>query len=215
MTGIVSLYCLDINDFKRSFDKDKAYLSLQRLKKTLRYRNQDDRLRSLCAGLLIEAYVGEIYYASDGQGKPQAKNGLKFNISHSGNYVILGIAKEEIGVDIEEMIKFDFWSMREQIFSSGEINWVQADLYRFYYLWTRKESLLKACGKGFYLELCNVEVMPRPNKNRQKFNEKNYAFNTFSESNYMISVCIQNKTINKITKRLLSREDVIEKLKHI
>ena len=37
-------------------------------------------------------------------GKPFYQNGPFFNISHSGKYVIMAVANNEVGVDIEEKI---------------------------------------------------------------------------------------------------------------
>lgn len=84
---------------------------------------------------------------------------IDFNISHSGELSIVAIAfNQRIGIDIEEMKPLkphEFTS----IFTSKELDWVGDDLNRFFTLWTRKESLVKALGKGFYHNVAGSEVL--------------------------------------------------------
>lgn len=76
---------------------------------------------------------------------------VHFNVSHSGNWVLLAIANSAIGADTE-LIKddFDYHEIIKENFSLHEINYINQNQlpHCFYKLWTRKEALLKATGKG-------------------------------------------------------------------
>jgi 4'-phosphopantetheinyl transferase len=75
-----------------------------------------------------------------------------FNVTHAGDYAVIAIAKEPVGVDIEYVNKdFDYNEILSGIFNKSEINEVfnSKDKQRaFYKLWTRKEAIVKATGKG-------------------------------------------------------------------
>lgn len=87
---------------------------------------------------------------------------MKFNISHSGDWVIIGIADREVGVDIEYIKPgFEFRDIISEHFSEAEqsfINKNENPLNAFYYLWTRKEALTKAWGTGLQENLKMISV---------------------------------------------------------
>ena len=95
-------------------------------------------------------------------GKPYFKNDLSFNISHSGKYVVCAVSNTcKVGIDLEEVkpINMDNFS---NCFSADE--WVylkNADdpLLIFYKLWTRKEAVIKADGRGLEIPLSCFEVI--------------------------------------------------------
>lgn len=78
---------------------------------------------------------------------------LEFNISHSGDYVILGFAKRwSLGVDIELMdSKVDLYNLIYNTMSGVEVSLIlgsESPREIFYKHWTRKEALLKGIGIG-------------------------------------------------------------------
>lgn len=87
-------------------------------------------------------------------GKPCIKDcrGFDFNISHSANWIVCGLGKGRIGVDVEMLDVIDA-QFAERHFSSYEV-----DLFRnskedskqrlFYSIWALKESYIKALGRG-------------------------------------------------------------------
>lgn len=80
-----------------------------------------------------------------------ANTGLYYNVSHSGDWILIAVAGSEIGVDIEFVNPvFDFNEVMPDIFKPDEALFVeQADsAARFFRLWTRKEALAKATGQG-------------------------------------------------------------------
>lgn len=82
---------------------------------------------------------------------------LQFNISHSGDIVICAIGKTDIGIDIEEVGK-EQKGIADNFYTESERTFCKENEKGFYKIWTRKESYLKALGKGI-AELRNVPSM--------------------------------------------------------
>lgn len=79
---------------------------------------------------------------------------LKFNLSHSGSHIAVATADRDVGVDVEEIRDgLDFVQITRRFFVEEEQDYVlcadQAGVReRFYYIWVRKEAMLKAAGIG-------------------------------------------------------------------
>jgi 4'-phosphopantetheinyl transferase len=87
--------------------------------------------------------------------KPFVKNSntinIRYNISHSGDYILIAIANNDVGADIELINNdFDYQDIIGEHFNAEEIDFIKQDnsAERFFMLWTRKEALLKATAKG-------------------------------------------------------------------
>lgn len=135
------------------------------------YRREQDKRRFMMSygflRILLGRYLAiapkDIIFEAGHNGKPRMKTvenkALYFNISHSGDYVLIAIGDQETGVDVE---KTDKKVHLEEImnigFSKVEIAFVETSdnpADSFYRLWTRKEALLKATSLGIddYLKL--------------------------------------------------------------
>ncbi len=138
-------------------------LSAERAKRVMRYSRQADRMRCLAAGLMLRYTLGNAYaeIRLKKTGKPYVENGPCFNLSHSGSYVILGIAENEVGVDIEQISRYDP-KLPLKFFSKDEQEWISShnDENTFFKLWTAKESVLKALGTGFTKPSNEFSVLP-------------------------------------------------------
>lgn len=88
-----------------------------------------------------------------------------FNVSHSGRHGLIAISRTgRLGVDIEERdSERDLDLLIDMVLGEQE----KADLssrqgaertYLFFKLWTLKEALLKAVGKGFHLDATGIEI---------------------------------------------------------
>ena len=179
-----ALTYLDLVDFD--------LLPKSRQEKIKNFVRRSDKARALVAGLLLRkiCHVTEDEHLTLGpQGKPYLKNhgksdGLFFNLSHSGKYVVLVTAQREVGIDIEEMV----FENREQpnshtlrkvgielkemmpysekvaraVLTPEELKWLkeQNSAEAFYRLWTAKESVMKAFGLGFSLPPESFSVLP-------------------------------------------------------
>jgi 4'-phosphopantetheinyl transferase len=88
---------------------------------------------------------------------------IHFNISHSGEWVLIGISRKELGIDIEKIDpEFQYSDLLQEHFSEAEKSFISRaanPLLAFLYLWTRKEALTKAWGTGLQENLKTVSVL--------------------------------------------------------
>lgn len=103
-----------------------------------------------------------IDYAYGPQGKPYFKDypGICFNLSHSGNLVVLALADTEVGIDVQEHRGYNE-KIARRFYHEKEIKMLEAvsdPIEReklFYRIWTCKEGYIKYTGKGMGQELRN------------------------------------------------------------
>jgi len=113
--------------------------------------------------------------ATGAWGKPALSNpqgmppGVEFNISHSGGLVLLAATLgTPVGIDLEvPRPGVELQEILERFFSPGEVaEWhrLPASLRSdgFYSLWTRKEAVVKALGRGLSLPLDSFQVTLDP-----------------------------------------------------
>jgi 4'-phosphopantetheinyl transferase len=97
----------------------------------------------------------------DKYNRPSVIDGIDFNISHSGKYVLCAIGKNvRIGVDIEQVKIVDFSDYRNVMSDHEwrEIFLSQNPFETFFDYWVIKESVLKADGRGLSMELDTVLI---------------------------------------------------------
>lgn len=92
-------------------------------------------------------------------------DGIEFNISHSGNYVLLAVSPDPIGIDIEFLNpNFNVESLTNDCFDTSEYAFIMQGAncqINFYTLWTRKEAILKASGEGIVDNLQSISIMEK------------------------------------------------------
>ena len=129
------------------------------------YVQTADKARCLVAGLLLRKVCGvtdDEQLITGANGKLYLKNtGMYFNISHSGDYVVLAVADNEVGVDIEKIEPYNN-AVAARCFTERELEWLQTQRTdeTFCRLWTAKESVMKASGLGFSLPPETFCVLP-------------------------------------------------------
>jgi 4'-phosphopantetheinyl transferase len=139
-----------------------------------RFVFEADRVRSIVAhaawrvllARALDRLPGELRFDRTPLGKPYVADAdIQFNLSHSGDYSLVGICRDgEIGVDTELMRTLgDYRDVAKRFFAPQETAWIGAappeqQLVRFYRLWTVKEAFLKACGSGLSKPLSDVVV---------------------------------------------------------
>jgi len=134
----------------------------------MKYHRWEDRQNTLFGKLLVFVSYYMVYnecldfnkYLRDSYGKPFIKNiNFEFNISHSSNMVVCVFSKEQVGIDIEEIRKMDFENFNS-VFTRAELDEIKnSDGLKFYELWTAKEAVVKAIGRGLSIPISNIEVM--------------------------------------------------------
>lgn len=179
---IVKLYTIDINT---AFHHKKTLLEKvneSQKEKAMKYKNEIDQIRSLASSYLINKLSKEPLLFND-MGKPFFENGPSFNVSHSGQYIVMAVSNKDIGVDIEENKEKDMSSLI-RIFNEAEAKMIKehAD---FYYLWCAKESLIKCIGSS----INRIKEIPAlPFNGVKAFNGKQYYVKTFIEDKHIISI---------------------------
>jgi 4'-phosphopantetheinyl transferase len=147
-----------------------------------RFHFSRDRRRFAVSHAMVRDVLGkylslksqELRFVEGPKGKPDLHPelntlGLKFNLSHSGEFALLGVAAGLImGIDVEE-VRPDFGTQEiaERFFSMSEVETLRAlpehqKTEAFFYCWTRKEAYIKAQGEGLSLPLDSFDVAFAP-----------------------------------------------------
>lgn len=111
---------------------------------------------------ILDIPFSDVIVLRDKYYKPYIKNQdeIKFNISHTDGYVVIGFSKRELGIDIEKINDdFEFECILESCFTPGEIKSIGLDAPMFYKYWTAKEAYLKCEGYGLIRSPKEIEVI--------------------------------------------------------
>jgi len=76
---------------------------------------------------------------------------IKYNVSHSGDWILIAVSTNEIGIDTEEIDPlFRYHGILADNFNKNEIDYIahEDSVNSFFLLWTRKEALIKGTGQG-------------------------------------------------------------------
>lgn len=135
----------------------------------LRYVRWEDRQARLLGKLLLLYGLKTLGYNSplltnlryNTYGKPYLKNGPYFNISHSRKYVICAISQNSlVGVDIEAINPInlvDYKSVLNR--AEWEIIMTSSNpVHTFFDIWTKKEAVTKAIGKGLNIPFQDIFI---------------------------------------------------------
>lgn len=149
-------------------------LNKEEVLKAARFLHSKDResfiSRRTALRILLSRYTeipaSEIEFIAGKNKKPELRselNKIRFNVSHSGELILIAISDTAIGVDIERIeTSFNYSDILRHSFSEQEINQIEqeADSRDFFFrLWTRKEALAKASSKGLDDELRDIPCL--------------------------------------------------------
>ncbi|EAY28494.1 4'-phosphopantetheinyl transferase family protein [Microscilla marina] len=87
-----------------------------------------------------------------------------FNISHSHELVACGATLDgKLGLDVEHQRSITMNDF-ESYFTKPEWQKIKEDdtLHTFFEIWTKKESVMKADGRGMYLSLDTIDTLQNP-----------------------------------------------------
>ncbi len=148
-----------------------------------RFRFEADRRRSVisrgCLRLLLGDFLSlpaeSLRFEYGEFGKPKListqEQGLQFNVSHSGDLVLIAITKgRAVGLDVEKIRPdVDLDGVATRFFSTLECQRLAslagpAKYEAFFKCWTRKEAYLKAHGGGLSVPLDRFDVSFLPNE---------------------------------------------------
>jgi 4'-phosphopantetheinyl transferase len=140
-------------------------LSAEEKERALNYKFARDREQYIGAHAilrrLLASYTGvplsELRYEYGKFGKPclAIEPEIHFNMTRDGDTVLIVVSNRyEAGIDLEKVkLDFDWRNIANQYFSSTERFFIDSlpqdqKTNAFFYIWTRKEAMLKALGVG-------------------------------------------------------------------
>lgn len=180
-TDQIHVWMVDVPSNKVNEVAFFSLLSKDEKERANRFRFEKDRLIYVTAKAILRKLIGQylnidptnIIFQYYKKGKPyiNSKEDLKFNVSHSGDKVLIGFSlQHEMGVDIEyNKRKVKLKEVAKRFFSQTEYEkmvqlpksqWRTA----FFNCWTRKEAFIKAKGGGLSIPLDQFEVTLIPNE---------------------------------------------------
>ena len=144
---------------------------------------------------ILDIPFADVIVLRDKYHKPYIKNqnGIKFNISHTDGYVVIGFSKREL-----EKVNYDFEfeDILENCFTFREINNIGFDAAMFYKYWTAKEAYLKYEGCGLIRSPKEIEVIHMDDHQIIKIEDKRKRTNkdlialNLSSGKYFGAICI-------------------------
>ncbi|WP_091993271.1 4'-phosphopantetheinyl transferase family protein [Peptostreptococcus sp. D1] len=183
----------------------KKFLKEEELEKLDAYKSEVAKINfAVSRSLLNKAFemildipIENVVVLRDKYNKPYIKNksGVKFNISHTDGFVVIGFSKKELGIDIEKVNDgFAFEDILENCFTSREIKNIGSNTSMFYRYWTAKEAYLKYEGHGLMRNPKEIEVIymdDRIIKIEDKVKSSNKVLAEFRiSSKYFGAICI-------------------------
>lgn len=119
---------------------------------------------------ILGRHVGErpasLRFEVDRWGKPRLPGGPPFNLSHAAGRALVALGRtDEIGVDLEPDDRLDGADWFRRVLSPGEASRLAGPAFESLVLtrlWTRKEAVVKALGRGLSLPPEHVAVPITP-----------------------------------------------------
>ena len=166
---------------EKLFDHYLSRMSLERQERIAHLRHEEDRVRSLGAGLMLHCALNAMQVPFSQRAVRRLKDGkpiltdtcLQFSLSHSGSVAMCAISQTAVGADVQAL-RAPNQTLPARVCSVEEQHWLvsQPDLAAaFSSLWARKESLLKAIGKTISEDLRRLSCLDGENPDWQ-FSEK-------------------------------------------
>ena len=168
------VYCKIKEEFHQNLlSRYLALFNEEYQNKILRFHRWQDAQLSILGRLLLKKEMTYLGYTIDFEqlqytefNKPYFENtNIEFNISHSGNIVIIVIAdkNEKIGIDIEKNQSIRVEDFENQM-TNKEVQIITNspnETVAFYNYWTEKEAVIKANGSGLQIPLKSFEVVDK------------------------------------------------------
>ena len=172
------MWCARLDVEPHRLERFERLLSTDERVRAGRYRTARHRARFVARRamlrMLLARFLGEreelieFDYGSDGKpciSEPECGRALGFNLSHSGDVAVFGLAPgATVGIDVERVRDTgDLLDVSELCFSPRERTIIRAlprsdQCAAFYRCWTRKEAYVKALGCGLSAPLDEIDV---------------------------------------------------------
>ncbi len=159
----------------------ESTLSTTEIQRASRFRFNADRHRYIAAHGSLRRILARYLqcdprassFSANDYGKPAllGDKRLEFNLSHSGDYALIAVARHhQVGIDVERRREgLDIEHIAARYFSPGEIAELTAlpseqRATGFFNCWTRKEAYIKGHGLGMSMALDSFTVSLTPGK---------------------------------------------------
>jgi 4'-phosphopantetheinyl transferase len=200
---LVELFAANIHQIAPRAEELVALLDAERQARVRSFGDSRSALLTLAAGLLLYAVFGEqtrhSRFERGRRGKPHLADHTPFNITHAGDYAVLALSAQSVGVDLERFRPIDWRRISERFFHPIEREHLANSIEPerdFFRIWTLKESYLKAEGTGFSVSPASFAVLPEGEHNAKFFGETNYRFTRIAAfPDYCLSVCALEETV--------------------
>lgn len=156
----VDWYKCNINDIKKEeYDTFFSLASAEKRQRISRFKNADDKKRSICAEMLAKRGIAKrfgiepCYVILDTleNGKPYCKNlSVYLSLSHSGEYAVCALGDRPIGIDIQKIVPHNEKTAKK-VCSENELEIIEKSIDKsaeFIKIWTQKEAVMKMTGLG-------------------------------------------------------------------
>lgn len=171
-------------------------------KRILRYKFEADRIRCAAGAVMIRAEASRAFpeekpeIAAAEHGKPYLKGheDYAFNLSHSGDLIVLATDDIPVGVDVEE-IKAKDWRIFHRYLTLEEMTMIESSSDQeeaFFKVWTIREAFAKEEGLGLAIldreftvdyDSCSISYEGR------SLGFSSAGYTSQEGGRYMISVC--------------------------
>lgn len=151
----LKIYIMDCNNIPLEVLLSSPYISMLEQSSFDKYKNELTKKEKVASSILKNKYVGK-YYLNE-YGKPLSDN-CYFNVSHSHGYVALVVDTVPVGLDIELVREVDK-DLINYSTSEEEKEYIH-DNVSFFEIWTNKEALVKANGKGIKQKIDQIIGLP-------------------------------------------------------
>ncbi|MDB5129877.1 4'-phosphopantetheinyl transferase superfamily protein [Mucilaginibacter sp.] len=206
----VHIWRINISQNLSSLNKFKALLNPAELVRAGKYLQRKDHDRFIVSrgaqriilGWYLNTPPQQLEFVLGDNKKPHlfSKDGNPFhyNLSHSGDWIVLAIATSQVGTDVEFIDEtFKFQDILPDNFSEEEATYINQEnaAERFFALWTRKEAILKATGQGLgeHLQITPALNGEHPLQHKLTGADKNWILNSFSiQPGYISSVVVED-----------------------
>ncbi|MCG7378207.1 4'-phosphopantetheinyl transferase superfamily protein [Paenibacillus sp. ACRSA] len=182
-----------------------SMVSAERRAGAARYVHQADAYRSVLGEALarvtladqIGGQVRDISFSQNEYGKPFLRDhaDLPFNLSHSGDWVVMISGGHDlVGIDVEQIKPIDL-QIADRFFAPQENRYLisqpaDVQLETFYRLWTLKESYIKAVGKGLSIPLDSFAILPNDQGDWHCEQDEAYRFHSERlDDGHMLAAC--------------------------
>jgi 4'-phosphopantetheinyl transferase len=169
---LIEIYKIKLSNYQELASSTLTVLSDSERSRAKRYHFVKDKNRFIICRTLLKFLLAEhiglevdkVLIDLDSNKKPylSSHSSVFFNVSHSGDYAVIAIAKCPVGVDVEYVNKdFDYEEILPTIFNELEMDEIRLNKEKhltFYKFWTRKEAIVKAIGKGIDNDILNIPV---------------------------------------------------------